>query len=114
MPFLTRARRCEIRGADHGRLTGKRIAIKDSIAVACMPMMNGSHALEGFTPSYDATVVSRVLDAGKYIVMTSCEAWAQVLRGHIGTIGWGGGVPMTTSSAVNRIPNLKLTTTPVP
>ncbi|XP_030828419.1 uncharacterized protein LOC576856 [Strongylocentrotus purpuratus] len=68
------ARRCEIRGADRGRLTGKRIAIKDSIAIACMPMMNGSHALEGFTPSYDATVVSRVLDAGGVIVgKTVCE-----------------------------------------
>ena len=37
-------------------------------------MMNGSHTLEGFVPDVDATVVSRILDAGGYIVGKSvCE-----------------------------------------
>ena len=31
-------------------------------------MMNGSHTLEGFVPDVDASVVSRILDAGGHIV----------------------------------------------
>ena len=37
-------------------------------------MMNGSRTLEGFVPDVDATVVSRILDAGGHIVGKSvCE-----------------------------------------
>ncbi|RPA19870.1 amidase [Gordonia sp. OPL2] len=56
------------------RLAGRRVAIKDNVAVAGVPMMNGSRSLEGFVPSRDATVVSRVLDAGGEIAGKSvCE-----------------------------------------
>lgn len=66
--------RCEIKGASGGKLAGKRVAIKDNVALAGIPMMNGCHALEGFTPSFDATVVTRILDAGATIVGKSvCE-----------------------------------------
>ena len=58
---------CEIRGADTGPLAGKRIAVKDSIAVAGVPMTNGSRTLS-YTPDLDAVVVERVLDAGGTIV----------------------------------------------
>lgn len=54
----------DIRGAADGRLAGRSVAVKDSIAVAGVPMMNGSRILEGFIPDIDATVVTRVLDAG--------------------------------------------------
>jgi amidase len=54
-------------GAD-GPLAGRRIAIKDNIAIAGLPMMNGSATVEGFIPTRDATVVSRVLAAGATIV----------------------------------------------
>ncbi|MFE4500821.1 amidase [Rhodococcus sp. NPDC056743] len=47
-----------------GALTGQRVAIKDNVTVAGVPMMNGSSALEGFTPSRDAAVVTRLLAAG--------------------------------------------------
>ncbi|MDX1872948.1 amidase [Mycolicibacterium sp. 120266] len=47
-----------------GPLVARSLAVKDNIAVAGVPMMNGSRSLEGFTPSRDATVVSRLLDAG--------------------------------------------------
>src|SRR6516164_5573030 len=57
----------EIRGADDGPLAGRRIAVKDNIAVAGVPMMNGSAAVEGFVPGRDATVVSRLLGAGATI-----------------------------------------------
>ena len=47
-----------------GPLAGLRVAIKDNVAVAGVPMMNGSRALEGFLPSRDATVVTRLIGAG--------------------------------------------------
>jgi amidase len=60
-------------GAD-GPLSGRRVAVKDNIAVAGIPMMNGSRALEGFVPSRDATVVERLLAAGAVIAGKSvCE-----------------------------------------
>lgn len=60
-------------GAD-GPLSGRAVAIKDNIAVAGIPMMNGSRTVEGFVPSRDATVVQRLLDAGAIIAGKSvCE-----------------------------------------
>jgi amidase len=57
-----------------GPLSGRTVAIKDNIAVAGMPMMNGSATLEGFIASRDATVVERLLDAGAVIAGKSvCE-----------------------------------------
>jgi amidase len=50
-----------------GPLAGRRVAVKDNIAVAGVPMMNGSRAIEGFIPRRDATVVTRLLDAGATI-----------------------------------------------
>ena len=60
--------KCAIRGAPSGRLAGKRIAIKDNVCVAGVPMMNGSAVLEGYVPEGDATIVTRILDAGGEIV----------------------------------------------
>lgn len=60
--------RCSIKGANSGKLAGKKIALKDNICVAGIPMMNGSAVLEGFVPDVDATVVTRILDAGGEII----------------------------------------------
>jgi amidase len=66
--------RCSIRGASDGVLSGKRVAIKDSVCVAGVPMMNGSSILEGYVPDADATIVRRILDAGGEIVgKATCE-----------------------------------------
>src|ERR671932_936862 len=66
--------RTEIHGAPGGPLAGKTVAVKDNTAVAGVPMMNGSHTLEGFVPRRDATVVSRLLAAGATITGKSvCE-----------------------------------------
>jgi amidase len=66
--------RTEIRGAADGPLAGRSVAIKDNTSVAGVPMMTGSHTLEGFVPSRDATVVSRLLDAGATVLGKSvCE-----------------------------------------
>ncbi|MDT7606207.1 MAG: amidase [Pseudonocardiales bacterium] len=57
----------ELAGAPEGPLAGRKIAIKDNITVAGLPMTNGSKTVEGFVPTRDATVVSRVLAAGATI-----------------------------------------------
>jgi amidase len=64
----------EISSGAEGPLSGRAVAIKDNIAVAGIPMMNGSRAVEGFIPSRDATVVERLLAAGATIAgKTVCE-----------------------------------------
>ena len=66
--------RAEIKVADGGILAGKTVAIKDSACVAGIPMMNGGSVLDGYVPDMDATVVTRVLDAGATITGKSvCE-----------------------------------------
>jgi len=66
--------KCEIKGAASGPLQGKRLAVKDNVCVAGVPMMNGSRVLEGYVPEVDATVITRILDAGGTIVgKTTCE-----------------------------------------
>src|SRR5262249_40969426 len=63
-----------ITGAKSGILAGERVAVKDNICVAGVPMMNGSRVLEGYVPEIDATVVTRVLDAGGVIAgKAACE-----------------------------------------
>jgi amidase len=57
----------EIAGAPDGPLSGTRLAVKDNIAVAGVPMMNGSRTVEGFVPQRDATVVTRLLEAGSTV-----------------------------------------------
>ena len=47
-----------------GVLSGKTVAIKDNVCVAGVPMMNGTSVLEGYVPDVDATIVTRILDAG--------------------------------------------------
>ena len=59
----------DIKGAEEGSLEGKTVGIKDNIPVSGVPMMNGSRMLEGYTPEFDATVVTRVLDAGKLFIV---------------------------------------------
>ena len=61
-------------GAESGILAGERVAVKDNICVAGVPMMNGSRVLEGYVPEVDATVVTRILDAGGVIAgKAACE-----------------------------------------
>ena len=64
----------EIEGAATGPLRGKRVALKDNICLAGVPMMNGASTLEGYVPDVDAIVATRILDAGGTIVgKTVCE-----------------------------------------
>jgi amidase len=73
-PYGAWAVKSRIQGARRGRLAGKRVAIKDNVCVAGVPMMNGASILEGYVPEIDATIVTRLLDEGAEILGKSvCE-----------------------------------------
>lgn len=60
-----------------GLLGGKNIVVKDNICIAGIPQVYGADAIESWIPSYNATVVSRIVEAGGSIVGTAtCEAWS--------------------------------------
>jgi amidase len=56
--------RCEIRTRGDGPLAGLRFAAKDNVMVAGLPLLNGSPILDGYVAEVDATIVTRLLDAG--------------------------------------------------
>jgi amidase len=63
-----------VKGAANGKLAGKTVALKDNVCLAGVPMMNGASTLEGYVPDVDATVVTRLLDAGATILgKATCE-----------------------------------------
>ncbi|MSQ65123.1 MAG: amidase [Limnohabitans sp.] len=73
-PLNAWAVKSEVRGAAHGPLSGKRVVLKDNICLAGVPMMNGASSLEGYVPDVDATLVTRILDAGGTIAgKAHCE-----------------------------------------
>src|SRR5215468_10041637 len=53
-----------IKGKPGGKLAGRRVALKDNVCLAGVPMMVGAQLMEGYVPEVDATVVERILDAG--------------------------------------------------
>jgi amidase len=64
----------EVRGAPRGALSGRKVALKDNVCLAGVPMMNGASTLKGYTPDIDATIVTRLLDAGATIAgKAHCE-----------------------------------------
>lgn len=73
-PFGAWYVKANIKHRDDGLLAGRTLVVKDNIFVANIPMMVGTSVLDGLIPDYDATVVSRALDAGAEIVGKSvCE-----------------------------------------
>ncbi|PVD26319.1 hypothetical protein C0Q70_13990 [Pomacea canaliculata] len=73
--YPIRAWRCDIHGAAEGKLAGRTVGIKDNIAVAGIPMSVGTAMLREYLPDFDATVVTRILDAGGRIMgKTTTEA----------------------------------------
>ena len=68
-PLNAIVRRCRVRAEGcEGLLSGKRLAMKDSVAIAGIPLTCGSAILQGFVPKHDATVTERILRAGAEIV----------------------------------------------
>lgn len=67
-PLNAFIRKCHVQGAAQGPLAGKTVGLKDHTALAGVPLSLGSHFMEGYVPDYDATIVTRLLDAGATIV----------------------------------------------
>jgi amidase len=77
-----------IKGKAGGRLTGRRIALKDNICLAGVPMMAGADILEGYVPDVDATIVERILDAGGEIAGKAvCEYYCVSGGSHTSSTG---------------------------
>ena len=67
-PYNSFIRKIFVKGSESGPLQGKRFGIKDNIAVRGIPMTNASDLSKDFVPDYDATIVTRLLEAGADIV----------------------------------------------
>jgi amidase len=63
-----------IKGDSAGKLAGRTVVLKDTVCLAGVPMMNGASFLEHYVPGVDASIVTRILDAGAEIVgKANCE-----------------------------------------
>ncbi len=77
-----------IEGASEGKLKGKTVVLKDNVMLAGVPMMNGASTLEGYVPEIDATIVTRILDAGGAIVgKAHCEYFCASGGSHTNATG---------------------------
>jgi amidase len=73
---------------NHGILEGKRIVLKDNISLAGVPMMNGASTLADHVPNIDATVVTRILNAGGEIAgKAHCEYFCLSGGSHTTALG---------------------------
>jgi amidase len=66
-PYNAIVRRCHVKSDSVGLLSGKRVGLKDCIAVAGIPMTCGSRMLAGYIPTTDSVVVERLLSEGAEI-----------------------------------------------
>jgi amidase len=77
-----------IKGQPGGKLAGKRVALKDNVCLAGVPMMVGAAFLEGSVPDIDATIVTRILDAGGEIAGKAvCEYYCVSGGSHTSSTG---------------------------
>ncbi len=77
-----------ITGKPGGKLAGRRIALKDNICLAGVPMMIGADVFDGYVPDVDATVVERILDAGGEIAGKAvCEYYCVSGGSHTSSTG---------------------------
>jgi len=82
--------RCSIKDAkpNNGLLSGKTTALKDMISVKDVPMLMGTDFVSGYTPNLDATVVSRILEAGGHILgKATCENLCHSATSHSSASG---------------------------
>jgi amidase len=109
-PFHAFVRRCLVRGAADGPLARLRVGVKDNLAVAGIPITNASRTLS-YTPTTDAVVVERLLDAGADIIGktnlddfstsgTGESSWYGPARNAVDPLRSAGGSSGGTGSAV--------------
>ena len=74
--FLSRAEKYKTEDKT-ASLRGLPIALKDNFCTIDLPTTASAELLEGFRPAYDATVVSRLRQAGaSFLGKTNLDAWA--------------------------------------
>ncbi|WP_254861526.1 amidase [Halovivax gelatinilyticus] len=79
---------CEVPGADAGPLAGYEIGLKDNVSVADVELTLGSSMVAGYVPEIDATIVTRLLDAGATITgKLNMEALALSASGELSDFG---------------------------
>ena len=66
-PYNAYVTKCDVQGAEEGKLSEKTVGVKDNIAVAGVEMTAASKVVEGYVPRTDATAVSRLLAEGATI-----------------------------------------------
>jgi amidase len=77
-----------IKGKPGGKLAGRRVALKDNVCLADVPMMVGAGFLEGTVPDIDATIVTRILDEGGEIAGKAvCEYYCVSGGSHTSSTG---------------------------
>ncbi|MEA3028300.1 MAG: amidase, partial [Alphaproteobacteria bacterium] len=77
-----------IKGKASGKLAGRRVALKDNVCLAGVPMMVGANFLEGSVPDIDATIVTRILDEGGEIAGKAvCEYYCVSGGSHTSSTG---------------------------
>jgi len=87
-PYNAWCYKTSVKGKPKGKLAGRTIAIKDHIAVAGVPLMNGASVLDNYVPEVDAEVVTRILDAGGEITGKAvCEYFCVSTGSHTSATG---------------------------
>jgi amidase len=77
-----------IKGKPGGKLDRRRVALKDNVCLAGVPMMVGANFLEGSVPDVDATIVTRILDAGGEVAGKAvCEYYCVSGGSHTSSTG---------------------------
>lgn len=77
-----------IKGKPGGKLAGRRVALKDNVCLAGVPMMVGAGFLEGTIPDIDASIVTRILDEGGEIAGKAvCEFYCLSGGSHTSSTG---------------------------
>jgi len=79
-------RKSTVKGAASGKLKGKVVALKDNIMLAGADDERSS-TLEGFVPDFDATIVTRMLDAGAEIAARCIAIVLHVGSSHTNSTG---------------------------
>ncbi|MFG1780467.1 amidase family protein [Micromonospora sp. NPDC049048] len=79
---------CDVAGAGDGPLAGMRVAVKDIISVAGVPITAGSPIFADAVPELNASVVDLLLEAGARIVATTnCEDMCMSAGGETSVFG---------------------------
>jgi amidase len=82
--------RCSIKDTqpNNGPLAGKSVVLKDMISVKDVPMLMGTEFVSGFVPNMDATVTTRILEAGGHILGKAvCENLCHSATSHSAPTG---------------------------